>query len=384
MGKGDRTALEWRTATDVRTGVEVRQLTNYRGNSYHLYFTQPGWYRGGRSLLFGSDRANDTNLFGIDLASGEITQLTDYRSPPLPRGGSFHGASVNPCRDEVYFWHERDLMALDLVSLEERTLCRAPDGLKVGNTNVTADGEWVCTGLQEDLSDRFPIDLGHGYVGFREVWEARPLCKVVKVSTRTGELHEVFEDRVWIGHVNTSPRRPEMLTFCHEGPWNLVDQRMWGLDHTSGRVWALRPQDPAERVGHEYWLDDGDHVGYQGWDTNGEHFYGAIRYDNEERIEAPFPHGSMHFHSNRLDVIVGDGSRTSPDLLLWRFRDGRFEGPKLILSHRCSFHSQDVHVHPRFSPDGRNIIYASDAGGYGNVYALATPDFDDLADVEGH
>jgi oligogalacturonide lyase len=37
-------------------------------------------------------------------------------------------------------------------------------------------------------------------------------------------------------------------------------------------------------------------------------------------------------------------------------------------------------VHPRFSPDGRQIVFASDARGYGNVYAIDVPDFDALPD----
>jgi oligogalacturonide lyase len=359
----------------------MRQLTNHRGNSYHLYFTNPGWYLGGRRMLFGSDRANRTNLFGLDVATGEIIQLTDFETPPPPAGRSFQGASVNPRRDEAYFWHDDDLVALDLATLERRLLCRAPRGMRPGNTSVTADGEWVCTSLREDLSSDIEIDLAHGYVGFHELWEARPRCQVLRVGTMTGAMEVVLEDRVWIGHVNTSPTRPTILTFCHEGPWHRVDHRIWGLDLESGRAWRLRPQRAGERVGHEYWFQDGDHVGYQGWDADGRHFFGRVRYDDEEREEAPFPHGSMHFHSNDMGVIVGDGSAARPQLLLWRYRDGRIAGPKLALTHRCSFHCQEVHVHPRFSPDGRQIVFTSDARGYGNVYAIDVPDFDSLPDA---
>lgn len=63
---------EWRTWTDSQTGVAVRQLTSYKGHSHHLYFTNPGWYHGGRKLLFDSDRGNRANLFGLDLESGAI------------------------------------------------------------------------------------------------------------------------------------------------------------------------------------------------------------------------------------------------------------------------------------------------------------------------
>src|SRR5215210_5434647 len=122
MGKGECFPAEWRTFTDDQTGVALRQLTNYKGHSHHLYFTNPGWYNGGRKLLFGSDRQNCTSLYGVDLASGEVTQLTDRYLPPPPAETSFLFASLNPRRAEVYFWHGRDLIALDLDSLEERVL----------------------------------------------------------------------------------------------------------------------------------------------------------------------------------------------------------------------------------------------------------------------
>jgi oligogalacturonide lyase len=382
MTKGAQFPAEWRTFTDPTTGLTVRQLTAYKGHSHHFYFTNSGWYDDGRKLLFASDRSNRTNLYGIDLASGAITQLTDLDQPPPPAETSFLFASRNPRREEVYFWHGRDLVALDLRSLEERRLYRAPDLFLTNMTNVTADGRWLCTGLYEDLSDRFTVDLLHGYVGFREFWAARPLSRILRIDTESGAAETVFEERYWIGHVNTSPTLPHLLTFCHEGPWHEVDNRIWGLDLTDGRVWKIRPTAPGERVGHEYWLADGERIGYHGRGADGQPFFGAIRHDNTDRVEAPFPADSTHFHSNDLDLIVGDGSRAAPRLLLWRFRDGRFAGPRLVLTHRGSFHAQILHVHPRFSPDGRQILFTSDAGGYGNLHLVDTPDFDALPEAE--
>ena len=46
--------------------MKVTQLTNHKGHSHHLYFTNPGWYDGGRGILFGSDRNNRTNFYGVD------------------------------------------------------------------------------------------------------------------------------------------------------------------------------------------------------------------------------------------------------------------------------------------------------------------------------
>ena len=132
-------------------------------------------------------------------------------------------------------------------------------------TNVTADGRYVCTLLFEDLSDKFGVDLLHGYVGFEEYWAARPLSRIVRVDTGSGAAETVFEEEYWIGHTNTSPTLPNLLTFCHEGPWHRVDNRIWGLDLDSGRAWKIRPGPEGEAVGHEYWLADGIRIGYHGY-----------------------------------------------------------------------------------------------------------------------
>jgi oligogalacturonide lyase len=382
MTKGEVFAPEWATIEDLHTGIAIRQLTNYKGHSHHLYFTNPGWYDGGRRLLFGSDRGNRTNLFSIELASGEITQLTDLDQPPPPAETSFLFASLNRARPEVYFWHGRDLVALQLETLEERRIYRAPDNFLTNMTNVTADGKYLCTGIYEDLSDRFKVDLLHGYVGFREYWAAMPRSQVIRVDVDTGQAEFVFEENYWIGHVNTSPTLPNILTYCHEGPWQEVDNRIWGLDMSTGKTWKIRASSAGERVGHEYWMADGEQIGYHGHTSDNQPFYGSVRYDDTGRIEAPFPADSTHFHSNDLGMIVGDGTRRAPRLLLWRFRDGAFDGPRVVAHHRGSFQVQITHVHPRFSPDGRQILYVSDDSGYGNLYLVDTPDFDSLQPAE--
>ena len=50
----------------------------------------------------------------------------------------------------------------------------------------------------------------------------------------------------------------------------------------------------------------------------------------------------------------------------------------MVLAHRGSFHAQILHVHPRFSPDGKQILFVSDMSGYGNLYLIDTPNFDAL------
>ncbi len=374
-GKGSKWAPEWQIIKDPVSGATIHQLTDYFAHSSHFYFTNPGWYAEGKKMLFTSQRENRTNLFSIDLESGEMTQLTDAD----PDDGSVGGPFVNPVKPEAVFSQGRTLKVIDLDTLEERVLYRKREGLVGGGTNVTADGKYVCTSEVTDLSGQIYTDLGHGYIGFREWWEAHPPSRILKIALDGSGPEVIYEEDYWLGHVNTSTKMPDILTFCHEGPWNLVENRIWGLNINTGEAWQVRPNAPDEAIGHEYWMPDGEHIGYHGRTPAGP-VYGSIRYDNTDQVEAPFPYGSMHFHSVGLDLIVGDGGKDNPYLLLWRYVDGQFEGPKALAWHRGSFHTQRVHVHPCFSADGTQIAYTADPQGYGQVFLVDVPEFDSLPD----
>lgn len=371
---------ESKTYTDRVTGVTVRQLTDYAAHSYHLYFTNPGWWDNGRRLLFGSDRGNASNLFSMELSNGRITQITD--NPPGYRG-SFQNAYLNPTRDEAFHIADGTVRAIDLHTGRIRTLFTIPDGWGAGNESCTADGKYVVCSLKQKV-DIGPVDLGAGYVGFREMFEAHPLCRVIRIRTdrENGDYEVLHEERNWIGHVNASSTQPNLLTFCHEGPWHLVDQRIWGLDMDTKKVWKIRPQVPGEIVGHEYWMTDGKRIGYHGIGTDEVAFYGSCLHDGSDVVEIPYPHDSNHFHSNTPEFVVADGPQKdlTPHVLLSRFdRETRtFDGPRVLCIHRGSRHIQHLHVHPRFSPDGKQVLYTSDPRGYGNLYLVDLPKFESL------
>ncbi len=373
--------LEKKTYKDPCSGLSVTQLTDYKGHSHHFYFTNPGWYEDGRKLLFGSDRENRTNLFGVDLEAGEIEQLTDLEPVPPPRELHFLTACLNPVRDEVYFWHDLQLVALDIPSRKTRVLFEVEARWCVSMTNCSADGRHVYFGCYEDLSAKIHTDLLRGLVGFAETWAARPLSQIIEVAVDgSGDRDRVvYEEKIWIGHVNTSPTHAGLLTYCHEGPWARVDQRIWGLDANSGKVWKIRPTSEDEVVGHEYWYEDGIRVGYHGKTLEGRPMLGHIRFDDTEGFECDFPGETGHIFSHDENLIVGDGDGV---IRVWKWMGEGYTFPRVLCRHDSARHIQQTHPHPRISPGGQTVVFTSDRSGYGNVYAVPLAAFESLPPVD--
>ena len=365
---------EKKTYKDPDSGVTVTQLTDYKGHSHHFYFTNPGWYDNGRKMLFSSDRNNRTNLFSICMETGEIEQFTDLEPVPLSRELEFLRASMNPVHDEVYFWHDLKLLAFDLKSRTTRIIFELEPGWCVSMTNCSADGQYVLFGTWQDLSDKIPTDLLRGYVGFKEIWEAQPLSRIIRAAADGSSSEVVFEENYWIGHVNTSPTQPDILTFCHEGPWDKVDNRIWYLDTSTGKVWKIRSTGESEAVGHEYWFSDGIHIGYHGH-ANGKPMFGNIRFDSTEYHECFFSGHTGHIFSLDTALIVGDGNGV---IRVWKREGDTYAGPRVLCRHDSAMRIQQTHPHPRISPDNQYVVFTSDRSGYGNVYTVPLTQFESL------
>lgn len=391
MVKGKKWASEQRVFKDPISGATITQLTDYLAHSFHLYFTNNGWYDNQTKLLIGSDRGNSTNLYSVDMVTGELTQLTDYERN-WTKG--IQGTFINPKKSEAYFTLNKSIIALNLETYEESVLFELPEGYNFSNLSCTANGQHLCFGLTEDLSTSITSNLSGGYVGFEEMEVARPHCQICLLTIESRKVRVIHEEKRWIGHVNASPTQSNLLTFCHEGPWEKVDHRIWVLDINNGEKWKIAEGETNEYAGHEYWHEDGLRIGYHGFTESlarkDGKFLGSVKFDNTNPEVFNFPYQNMHIHSKDTELIIGDGQQTTAYhgeyyqdcLFLWKKNNQSMEGPRILCKHRGSFHIQQVHVHPCFSPDRKKILFTSDMNGYGNVYLVDVPEYDSLPMLE--
>ena len=387
MGKGKTYQDPQFRYVDSYSEREVIRLTDYLGHSSHLYFTDPCWFNEGRSFVFSSHRQNQSNLFRYDLDTGLITQMTDLKA----RGGI--GSCVSAASNALYYGWGGAIHELNLNTLEERVIWDVVPPMQLcGVPKPTADGRYVCIMLMEERPEKTPR-ISFSYSDLEELHALKPLMQIVRIDAATSEAEVIHEDKRFMGHVNTSPTLPDILTFCHVGPWNLIEQRIWGLNIQSGRTWKIRPQEGDYDIGHEYWFADGVRIGYHGSSRSagGQHVYGHIRWDNGDWVEKQFPFPSLHFHSLDETLIVGDGTAAStvfsgnsnarPFIQLSKWDGQRYVGPKILAFHRSTFNDQHAHCHPRFTPDGKAVLYTSDLTGYANMYLVEVGDFEELPDL---
>lgn len=390
MGKelqqGPKAGVKWpaeiKEYRDPSTGVCVRQLTNYPdAQDHHLYFTTDGWYDDGRRMVLRSQREGRRNLFSIDVETGVITQLTD-----LP--DQVYGSTrVNETTREIYFGqsfegdrHGNDVIAaLNIDTLEVSEIVRKPDGYEeygFGVDDVLADDEHLLVSVSERTD-------GEGLEGIRAT---HPHCAIFIARIDGGDPELVHEEEHWISHVNASPTRSELFTYCHEGPWDNVDNRIHLVNTETDENYQLRAGDDA--VGHEYWLVDGETIGYHGWqgERNTENcFHGFVRYDDTNRIETRIPVRRTHCHANTRDLFVCDGDDTHVQSLLlyrWDEETGEYEGPRKLATH--AWGEDSPHPHARFSPDGSMVVYDADRPGEdNNVFLVDVPEFEELPPHDG-
>jgi oligogalacturonide lyase len=387
MAKGQKSQSEISVYKDPISGANITKLTDYKAHNFHLYFTNDGWYDNSTKLLIASDRGNATNLYSLDLTSGELTQVTELGPKDA---ANLQGTYINPVKNEAYFTLNRTIVAINLDTFEEKEIYKIPDGYNFSNISCLADGSHICFGQSEDLSKSIKTNLSGGYIGFEETEAARPHCQICLLNLATGETKIIHEEKRWIGHVNASPTQSHLLTFCHEGPWDMVDHRIWAMNLETGEYWKVREGESNQYAGHEYWHADGLRIGYHGYtdslDREDGKFLGSVNFDNTGFEEFEFPYQNMHIHSNDANLIVGDGQQSSAYpgeryqdcIFIWKKNEQEMVGPSVLCKHRGSFQTQQVHVHPRFSPDGTKVLYTSDMSGYGNIYLVDVPPFEDL------
>jgi oligogalacturonide lyase len=382
MTAGTVYPAEWRTFRDPQTGRGVCQLTDSPAEDYHLYFYNPTVTPDGRYLIFYSERTGLSNLFRLELTSGEIVQLTDVspaRADYWPFTAPLKGvaaclSAIGSGGREVFYFEGSNLMGVEVETCQSRRLLTVPADRRPSMINADASGETlVFATWDENLFAKWSQDACAGTPFTDNALYQQTASTLLRVEAASGQSEEVLRiENFWINHVLINPKNRDLLLFCHE--YTRLPDRMWLLNIATGEFAAIPGQGSHEWYEHEFWSHDGQriyvHAGLNNDDTNG--FCSWLTPDGQAHHQFHhFTPGRVYAHYNLhpSGEVVTDGEAKPGCISRVRLIDGRQEFE--VLCRHDSYKNGDdqrCHPHPSFTPDGKRVVFTSNQTGSSNVY----------------
>jgi len=364
--------LRFQRAQDPDTGATVTRLTPPDVTCHRNYFYQKCFTNDGHKLVFGGEfgPSTDWNYHLLDLHSGECLQLTDQ-----PDENTF-GGFLSPDDKHLYFVRaKRRLIRLDLATLAEEVAYVVPDGWVGYGTWVANSACTKMVGIEIAERDWFPLT---DWQKFREMYFAKPLCRLIRIDLATGERTTIHEEKLWLGHPQYRPFDDHTVAFCHEGNHDLIDARMWFIDEDGRNLRCGKVHAEGESCTHEFWVPDGSAMVYVSYfKGQKERWIRALDpvslQDRPLTVMPPCSHLMSNHHGT---LIVGDGSGTpvdvndtsghkiasDPYLHVFDLKAGT---SRAIARHDSSWgvykgDRQVTHPHPSFSPDEKQVLFSCD------------------------
>jgi oligogalacturonide lyase len=383
MTVGAAFAPEWRDYHDPLTGRRVRQLTDSQAEDYHLYFYNPSVTPDGKYLIFNSERTGVSNLFRLDLQSGEIVQLTDARPvraeywpfTEVIKGVGACLAALGNHGQEVFYFEGTDLFAVQIESLKQRQLLSLPSDRRPSMLQANASGETLVFATWDEAL--FMERSQRAYAGEKfpdEQFFQETISTIMRVEAVSGQAEEVLcMEKFWINHVHVNPHDRDLVLFCHE--YSELPDRMWLLDIANQKCQPIPGQGADEWYQHEFWSHDGQRVcfhgglvkdntqGFCGWCSPEGTGYTKAYHSTSGRAYA---HYNLHPDGQ---TMVTDGEARPGCISKVHLRDGKQVFEVLCRHDSYTFgDDQRCHPHPSFTPDGKRVIFTSNRTGSSNIY----------------
>jgi oligogalacturonide lyase len=360
---GETPPKEW---MDPATGHRVVRLSDESGTA-SLYFHQNPYTASGDKMVV-TTRAG---LATIDLRTRKIEPLVTGRMSQVVVGKKTR---------QVFYMKDGTVYATHLDTHTTRAIVQRRElssgsGLAINANETMLAGSLVETSNTSQASQP-PLPRG---ASLEARWEARQPMSLYTINIKSGEVKTFHHSTDWLNHVQFSPSDPDLLMFCHEGPWHKVD-RIWTIrtDGSSLRKIHARTME-MEIAGHEFFSADGKIIWYDLQTPKGKEFWLAgfvVETGEQIRYKVPREEWSVHFNvSQDGKLFAGDGggpeSVAAPGngqwIYLFRPKNGAINAERLV---NLTAHDYSLEPNVTFTPDGKWIVFRSNLFGETHVYAV--------------
>jgi oligogalacturonide lyase len=366
---------EW---IDKDTGYRIIKLTRNTGGGRSFYFHNNPFIKQvsneGDLMIYYAQAQDRNQLFSLNLKTLETNQLTSHSNP-------IKGEIVAPKSRKVYYQSSDSVFATHVDSRQTELIYVFPPDFKSTITTLNADETLLAGSHALELKDEIYKKNPEKKDYFNLIFEARIPHTLFTVDVQTKELKKLYNEKAWLNHVQFSPSDPELLMYCHEGPWHLLN-RIWTINiNTLDTALLHKRTMDMEIAGHEFFSRDGKTIWYDLQQPKGKTFFlagrnletGAFTSYAMKRNE-----WSIHFNISPYQTqFAGDGGDSTQ---VAHATDGRWiyvftskpdslTSKRLVNMRHHGYRPLEPNVH--FSPDGENIIFRSDLDGETHIYAVA-------------
>lgn len=360
--------------TDPHTGREVWQISGWNDSRcYGTYMYMQAFSGDERYVMFASDRTGRIEIYRLELASGEVRQLTRRQSPPDDPLRSYHDALVNvhPDGQEVCCWDGPRLLAIEITSGETRILAdlrRQPWTGSGKGLSFSHDGRTLAC-LAERVDGYYSLLLVDTQAGrFEEVW------RTSEPGQRCSHVLIVPSDDRRVSFNMLPDRQNDFDLPPH------VRARVWIWEERSGEASAFLTVPVGFRATHEYWHRAADapssttrlyyHKKTQpGWTPASIESIALDGSDIREHYRSDRPLGHSSITPDGRYLVSDVQAPGHNELILIDTHTGRDE--VLCWPNSSCTSNNATHVHPSFSPSGEKILFTSDAQGQPRVYVVS-------------
>lgn len=360
---------------DTDTGHKIIHLVDREGDNRSFYFHNnpflPANQTSNEKMIFSGRTDHGSQLFAVDLKTRQTEQITDQKR--------VSGEILGQKNRSVYYQSGDSVFVTKVDTKETRLIYVFADSLRGNITTVNANETLLAGALnsseERELFRNNPKKSDY----FNLIYEAKLERTLFTIDVETGELKRIFSDHAWLNHIQFSPTDPDLLMFCHEGPWHKVD-RIWTINISGGepRLMHKRSMD-MEIAGHEFFSPDGQRIWFDLQMPRSENFFVAgvdVKTGDETRYQLSRNEWSIHFTiSPDQKLFAGDGgdpgqvakAEDGQWIYLFYPEGDHFRSEKLV---NMKHHDYELEPNVHFSPDGKWVIFRANFEGHSDIYAV--------------
>lgn len=364
---------EW---IDKDTHHKVICLSQMEGNSLSFYFHNNPFLQQtaneGDRMVFYNTGPNGKQGYTVNLKTLKIEQITNQNAPMT-------GEIVGHKSHNIYYQKKDSVFVSNIDSKRTRLVFVFPVDFKGSISTLNADETMLAGGRASDEQKAILKQYPEKSQFFNRIFDAHLLNQLFTINIKTGALKMIHEEKTWLGHIQFSPTQPNLLMFCHEGPWQKVD-RIWTIDLKTGLVQLMHKRTMVNEIaGHEFFSPDGKTIWFDDQIPRSVNFFltgSNVKDHSEIKYRMTRDEWSIHFNVNKNQTLfAGDGgnegqvAKAKDGMWIYLFRpDGdHFDSERLV---NMKNHNYKLEPNVHFSPDGKWIIFRANFEGRENVYAV--------------